>query len=435
MLNTIIRDYRIVLLATLNPIIWDIVPWTMSENLFCFSMFGVTTATQKAYDSISSGAERYFKIAFWIAALCFFIVVGCLARYFFATFAVVLYGATLLAYGRRTALAILPAYVLSAGLFLALIHHNSNVTGFGTGMERLPAPESTRFLLIYFSLQSIRVTLMFIPVFLILWPEYFTSFTRARIVNRTAEGAAPSPLCGFMIFSGLGYLALQFLTRFFFAYDLFSYRLIGPGFVLLTCGLAMAVMRGGSARVGWAWFGPSAKTLALAVYCLLASEYLLPLGQFLSDWRPGGAVSARALILNSKAPATTAKVIFPIGRPFLSPVLMYQDEFFYGADKTIVYPSHAPAAWPDTAETYRAKLQKYAAADCALDFTELKTEDDLNKQLSAADYDVDVNLAGLKVSRIKRPSYDPSLKEFLSRVFRGSAYVSCQEALAGEESR
>jgi hypothetical protein len=314
MLSSVIRDYRIILLATLNPVIWGIAPWTISENLFCFAVFGITATTQKLHDIMISGTLQYVKIAFWSAAVCLFIVIGYFARYFFAPFAVALYAATLFAYGRRTALAALPAYIVAAGLFLVLIHYNSEETGFGTGMTRLPAQESMRFLLIYFSLQCVRVVSRFVPVFIILWPEYIFSFKRTLGTDKKTDAASPPLLSGFLIFSSIGYMALQFLIRCFFSYDLFTFRLIGPGLVLLISGLALAVMRGRSAQRESAWFGPSLKTLTLAVYCFVVSLYSLELGGILSDWRLGRATSARALILNSKAPATNAKVVFSFVR-------------------------------------------------------------------------------------------------------------------------
>ena len=139
MLNSVIRDYRIVLAATLNPIMWDLTPWTISENLFCFAMFGVIVATKKLNEEMSSAKQLFGRIVLFSVGICVFVIIGYSARYFFAIFAVTLYAATLFAYGRRTALAALPAYMFAAGLFLLLTHYNSDETGFRTGMPRLPA--------------------------------------------------------------------------------------------------------------------------------------------------------------------------------------------------------------------------------------------------------------------------------------------------------
>lgn len=399
-------------------------------------MFGVIVAPKKLNEEMSSAKQLFGRIVLFSIGVCVFVIIGYSARYFFAIFAVTLYAATLFAYGRRTALAALPAYMFAAGLFLLLTHYNSEETGFRTGMPRLPAPELTQFLLIYFAYQCVRVVLMFVPVFLILWPEYFLSFQRAPKTDNLDEAAAPPPLSRFLMLSGIGYIVLQFLVRFFFAYDLFTFRLIGPGFVLFICGLALASRLPGRPMHGApAWFSPSVKTLMLAAYCLVASQNLLPLGRILSDWRLGRALSARALILNSKAPPTSAKVIFSFYRPPLSPLLMSLDEFYYGDDKTLVYPDYAPEASPDTAVSYRAKLQKYAGADCVLDFTLLKSDDNLLKELSEIEYDVDVSFSGQKVIRLKRPAFDPSLKEFVARAFEAGQYVPCQRALAVNQTR
>jgi hypothetical protein len=430
MLNSVIRDYRIVLAATLNPIVWGLTVWTISENLFLFATFGVVAATKKLGDTLSYAPPQFIRIVSWSAVIFCFVVIGFLARYFFATFAVALFGATLLVYGRRTALAAIPAYILAAVLFLLLMSYNSREAGFATGMPRMPAQESVRFLLFYFFYRLIFVSAIFIPVFLILWPERFLLSPRARQSDALDIAAAPSPLGYFLIISGAGYLALQFLTRFFFAFDLFSIRLLGPGVALLISGLAIAALGDDPRENSSAWLTPSSKALLLAAYCIVASQGLVPFGRIFLDWRSGHTVSARALILNSKAPPTDAKVIFSFFRPPPTPALTAVDEFYYGKDKTIIYPDHAPEASPETGESYRAQLQKYAGDDCVLDFTQLRSGDELDKALSSTDYDVDVYLSGLKVVRVKRPGFDPSLKEFLARAFKPGQYAPCKEALA-----
>ena len=288
----------------------------------------------------------------------------------------------------------------------------------------------TRLLVIYFCLQSVRVAFMMLPVFLILWPEAFSFLSRGRKSAGVSSAAQRSSLGSFLIVSGAGYLALQFVIRFFFAYDLFTFRLIGPGFVLLASGLALATLAGEVSPAHARWFGPSAKVVVLAVYSSVVSQTLLPLGAILADWRSGRFVAARELLLNSKAPPTSADVVFALYRPTPSPTLSSTDEFYYGAGKTIVYPQYAPEAPPDTAESYRSKLKKYASSDCVLDFSPFSSLDDLRRNLSAMDYDADVSLSGLKPIREKRPAFDPSLKEFLERAFTPGQYVACQTALA-----
>lgn len=355
LLNSVIRDYRMVLLSTVNPIAWTVSYWTISENLAFFALFGIVAATKKLHAAVSADKNGYAGAAGWSAAILVFVVIGFLARYFFATFATVLYAATLFAYGRRTAIAALPAYALAAALFLILMRYNSHATGFGTGMPRMPAPESTRLLVIYSCLQSVRVILMMLPVFVILWPEVFSFFSRRRTTAGVGGPAPRSPLASFLIISGAGYVALQFLIRFFFAYDLFTFRLIGPGFVLLASGLAQATLAGDLSPTHARWFGPSAKVAVLAVYSSIVSQTLVPLGAILADWRSGG-VAARELLLTAQAPPTSAGVVFALYRTTLSPALSSPDELYYGAGKTIVYPQYGPEAPPDTAESYGAKL-------------------------------------------------------------------------------
>ena len=188
-------------------------------------------------------------------------------------------------------------------------------------MPRMAAPESTRLLVIYFCLQLVRVAFMMLPVFLILWPEAFSFLSRGRKSAGVSSAAQRSSLGSFLIVSGAGYLALRFVIRFFFAYALsrfvywprFRAPRVRPGVgdagrrsLAGSCSLVRALGQGG---------GPGG--LQLCCFADAASARSDPCRLALGPVRCGQGTPP-----HSKAPPTSADVVFALYRPTPSPRLV-----------------------------------------------------------------------------------------------------------------
>lgn len=224
-----------VLLASfliLNPLTLHLYQYTLSENLFLLAVAGTIFATDRIHAGRNIPAYQLLLAAFLLA--------GCSARYFFGPYLSVLFVATPLAYGRRTALAAAPSYVVAAIAFTAYLVFNMSMLGFATGELRRPAPETLGFLASAFLEVS-----AFCAAVMAVWLALFLA--AGRLLGRKAdEGLALSDKLHLLYVAaiGAGYLALAFFLRTRALYDLYSSRTVGFGWVLLMSAGACLLLRG-----------------------------------------------------------------------------------------------------------------------------------------------------------------------------------------------
>ena len=95
-------------------------------------------------------------------------MVGCLSRYFYGPFAVIIFIALWLTYGRKVALKTLPAFFMAGVFYIAYQKYNIVLTGYGTGMPRIPARESL-FLLNLVFLKALILQILYAICFLLVF--------------------------------------------------------------------------------------------------------------------------------------------------------------------------------------------------------------------------------------------------------------------------
>ena len=201
-----------------SVVVLQIASFTWSENLVFFAVF-VSLST--IYWRHHGGKSIQLLI------LCIALMIGSLARYFFGMFLVPMAFAYVLAFRSQMRMDVLCSMLIALLAFLSYLAMNYYVLGFATGMPRIPAPEDSLTLLFQFAVANILCfACAVVPILLAIW--------LLQIDPRLDRGAQFVTLCG------LAYLGLMAVVRFRFHIENFGWRIIGPGWVMVAAGLALA---------------------------------------------------------------------------------------------------------------------------------------------------------------------------------------------------
>ena len=159
--------------------------------------------------------------------LCIALIIGSLARYSFGMFLVPMALAYMLAFKSQMRMDVLVSMLIALLAFLSYLAMNFYVLGFATGMPRIPAPEGSLTLLSQFAIANILCFACAVaPILISIW--------LLQMNPRLDRGAQFVMLCG------LAYLGLMAIVRFRFHIDNFGWRILGPGWVMVAAGLALA---------------------------------------------------------------------------------------------------------------------------------------------------------------------------------------------------
>jgi hypothetical protein len=347
-----------------------------------------------------------------------FLLIGCSARYFFAPFAITVFIGVWLAYGRRTAFTALPAFVAAALFFVGYQKFNVDITGFGTGIPRIPAPESFGYLTLKFVMQLVKESLWFgIAAWLLLWlarkqgPQPFQT-------SVAASGESDARACRLLLFSGLGFLLLAFYLRTKTQYDLYSPRTVSYG---LTFAAAACIGLMTRARTYAYPVWPVALYGAFTLF--VAQDLLLPFQ--LKESLTGGHVFPAQALNGYHSAATPADVIVSLQVPDLTPMADGFASLYYPKGKTILTISAAPYGIPDTLADLRARIASHGGS-CVVDFTPFSSRKNLQDYVNQM-YPVEFRFASLAHTpdTIQRPDFDPSVKNYLLSIFQPGRYVPC----------
>ncbi|HEY3597138.1 MAG TPA: hypothetical protein VGL08_06465 [Paraburkholderia sp.] len=405
------RNALVPALVIINPPSMGLYQYTWSENLFLFAFCGAAYAITR----IHRGETPYRSVL----ALALFLVIGCSARYFFAPFAAVIFIGAWLAYGRRTAITALPAFVASALFFVAYQKFNIDMTGFGTGIPRIPAPETFGFLMVKFILQLGKEIVWFgVAALLFLWLAR-KHWSWSLQSSEAIPGESDARACRLLLFSGIGFLLLAFYLRTRTQYDLYSPRTVSYGlmFVAAAC---IGLMTRAKAR--------SYPALPVAVYgvftLLVAQDLLLPF-QMKDSWTTG-YVSPPHALTRYHSEGTDADVIVTLRLPDVAPTVDGFASLYYPKGKTVLGIESAPYGNPDTISDLKARIASRHAGSCVVDFTPFQTRDDLQGYVDQT-FPVEFRFASLvrAPGTIERPDFDPSVKDYLLRIFQPGQYVPC----------
>ena len=135
--------------------------------------------------------------------------------------------AYMLAFRSQMRMDVLVSMLIALLAFLAYLAMNYYVLGFATGMPRIPAPEDSLTLLFQFAKTNILCfACAVVPILLTIWLLQMDPW-----LDRWVQ---------FVMLCGLAYLGLMAIVRFRFHIEDFDWRLLGPGWVMLAAGLALA---------------------------------------------------------------------------------------------------------------------------------------------------------------------------------------------------
>jgi hypothetical protein len=195
-----------------------IASFTWSENLV-FAAFFVSMSS--IYWRHHDGRNIQLLI------LCISLMIGSLARYFFGMFLVPMALAYVLAFRSQMRMDVLVSMLIALLAFLSYLAMNYSLLGFATGMPRIPAPEGSLTLLSQFAIANILCFACAIaPILISIW--------LLQMNPRLDRAVQFAMLCG------LAYLGLMAIVRFRFHIDNFGWRILGPGWVMVAAGLALA---------------------------------------------------------------------------------------------------------------------------------------------------------------------------------------------------
>jgi hypothetical protein len=195
-----------------------IASYTWSENLMFVAFF---VSLSSVYWRHHGGRSIQLLI------LCLALMMGSLARYFFGLFLVPMALAYVLAFRSQMRMDVLVSMLVALLAFLSYLAMNYYLVGFATGMPRIPAPEDSLTLLSQFATADIVCfACVVVPILFSIW--------LLQIDPRLDRGVQFVMLCG------LAYLGLMAIVRFRFHIENFSWRILGPGWVMVAAGLALA---------------------------------------------------------------------------------------------------------------------------------------------------------------------------------------------------
>jgi len=202
----------------------EIASYSWSENAFIFAQIASLAALMSYLESGKSTALFSYVAALLLAISSRYIGGFMLAGY-------VLLQAwffTINAYRRQRLTATLAITFTGAVLFALYLYANIRLTGYPTGMARLPAQESLLTLALQFITQLFFSLWLLVPPLLLL---FLGGARPSRVHIRNHPKALPPLLFG------LFYLGLLFILRSYSYFEPFSSRLLTPGTVLVYLGL------------------------------------------------------------------------------------------------------------------------------------------------------------------------------------------------------
>lgn len=412
------KEMRNILAATLiiiNPITLHLYQFTWSENLFLFACCG-------AFFSIARMARDETSRCY-VTLLGFFLIVGSLSRYFFGLFAAVIFLATWLAYGQKVAIKAMPAFVGAAVVFLANQQFNEVMTGYGTGMPRIPAPETLLFLTAHFVKALVRDAIYVVAAAALL---IGLSFRHISLTDGGLKEGAEKSMYVLLAVCGAGYLLLAYLLRTRTQYDLYGPRTIGYGVVLLIAAFSSYIFRMNSDRTF-----PVVGLLAGGLFSAVLSQGSLIPRQLMAVVDGTQIPMAQAVVKYRSAPID-AQVVFAFSVPSPGPNIASLPNLYYGESVKVISPRTAPYHVPETLLAFKQKVAAYAEERCEFDFNPFPTRDSFQSYLDQSfAVDLKFTTSVLSPDKVNIPIFDPELKAYLERIFQPGRYVSCRDILEG----
>ncbi|WP_443748144.1 hypothetical protein [Asticcacaulis solisilvae] len=398
--------------CVLNPVVLLIGLYTWSENLlfFCFSgaLFAITRLS----------ARNDWKNHVLLGV---FLVLGCLARYVFAPFALILWLSTWIAFDRKTAIRALPAFAVTGLLFVAYHEFNRETTGFGTGMPRVPAPESFYLICADFVQAFAGIAIWVVAALVIL---IVLGWRQIRFSPPDRKDSAAT----FLLLAGAGFLALAFILRARTLFDPFGTRTIGYGISLMAAGLAGLYVH-------------LKRNRALPVAAILVS------GVFSAVYADGTAIpdsitrlmrhdyalpAAGVTAMRSRAPAADMMVFFQLPPPDgRMGVMDTVEEINYGPQTPVLSPHGGPDLQPQSAADFIRQVMPFAHKRCYFDFSGFADASEVKDYIGAQTLvDQSFSLIPGKTRSRYVDNYAPSVRAYITAIAQPGKIVPCADILA-----
>jgi hypothetical protein len=418
------RTFHNILVSTfviINPFTIELSLYTWSENLFlvacCGSLFALSRMRR---------AEVHYPYRA-VATLMLFLLVGVTSRYFFAPFAVTVFVAAWLAYGWRTALRALPAFVVAALFFAGYMALNLALTGLSTGMPRIEAQETFGFLLFRF-LRQLAKEGVFQGVSVLVLLGLATRYWSRQSADAPKE-PDEYPELRMLIFAGVGFLLLGFYLRLRTQYDIYSPRTLSYGLTFVVAGL-----------LGWLTRVPARRFPAVPVllYGILAtltaqSESLPPM---LKSVLANRYVSPARALQGYHSAQTNADLIVTLDPPNVGATMDGYAGLYYPKHAAVVNVHSGPYDKRDRMADFRKSIAARGAQACVIDFTPFATREDFERYI---DQTFPVALSFSSVKRAPRtvyePAFDPGIRDELLAIFQPARYVPCDAWLKATSAK
>lgn len=398
--------------AVLNPVVLLIGLYTWSENLLFFCFSGALHAITRL------SARNDWKNHVLLGV---FLVLGCLARYVFAPFALILWLSTWIAFDRRTAIRALPAFAVTGLLFIAYHEFNRETTGFGTGMPRVPAPESFYLICADFVQAFAGIAVWVVAAFVIL---VALGWRQVRLSPADRKDAAST----FLVLAGLGFLALAFVLRARTLFDPFGTRTIGYGISLTAAGLVglfvhlkrdrvlpvAAVLVSGVFSAVYA----DGSAIPESIVRLAHHDYLLP--------------AAGVEHMRAKTPPADLMVFFQLPAPDGRMGIMDTvEEINYGPDTQVLAPHGGPDLQPQSAADFIRQVIPFAHKRCYFDFSGFADASEVQDYVNAQTL-VDQTFSLIPGKTQSRYVYNfaPGVRAYITAIAQPGKIVPCADILA-----
>jgi len=411
------QNILVATVVALNPVTLLITLYTWSENLELFCICGAIYALTR----VSAGAHPWRDRAL----LALFLTVGCFTRYFFGPFAFLLFVAAWLTHGRGTALRALPAFAVAGLFYIGYEGFNLTMSGYTTGMPRVPAPETPYYLVTTFIAAFWHDAWnMLVALGLLLglgWP--LIGLRRAAPAAKAEPGRHAAAML--ILLAGAAFLGLAFILRARTLFDPYDTRTTGFGIVFILAGLTGRFVRLKD-EAKWPAWAVLASGLFSVIYC---DDTSIPLTLPTLGTPHWALAAAHVPDLVYRGPKPAVMVTFDIpSAPDRFGNVETTKPLYYG-DTILISPALAPDVTPDTPKTLLAKLDIVGLRSCAFDFTAFPTLADFQAYLdSTTPVDQGFTLGGTPAVTSKS-NWDPALQRYLLAVVQPGKLVPCRQVL------
>lgn len=386
--------------------------YTWSENLFLFA-----TALSLWQVHRLAHLQSYISQVVLLIAL----LVGISSRYFFGPFAALIWLSTFVIYGTETAKRTLPVFIISGFAFVFYYLLNSELTVYGTGMQRISAPESLLYLIIRFFWAVLYKELPALILFLFFFYLITKKMNEIKIPSINSIWFKKGELL--VLAAGLSFLLLSFVFRIIVQFDLYGFRTLGYGLTFLVVA-TYALITISKKCVKYTFLITiifSFISFGIAIRGHLKELAIDILGNNYTYQSVSLRINQYKKLSNVKDFDNVVSFYIPKVGKFISS----NSQYYYGERTRLITPHIAPYRIPDSLDSFSKKVE-LAEGTCAIDFTVFQNEEEFIQHMKTSD-DIDI-LFDTKLNRpvrVKAPRFDKELADFFIRHYQNQKLIEC----------